>query len=218
VNDTTRGRVSPAVRVCDAVCCAIRKSRAGESPYPMLGLGALYELHAREDPAMLMKFLFLRLQHCSSKITLLSTDCTFTDSRSKRAQPSWITHTRTKYAAKFNMAAQVTEKSFTIQKINELNKVIKHLKMYPSKFLKFQKLDKARLKLKVYGDLSFANNDDFTSQLGCIILLTDKTDRINIIHYSSHKADELQGLYSVAKCMHLRTRLILHLLLNMTCK
>jgi hypothetical protein len=61
VNDTARGRVSPAVRVCDAGCCAIREGRAGESPYSMLGLGAPYELHAGEDPAMLMKFMFLRL-------------------------------------------------------------------------------------------------------------------------------------------------------------
>jgi hypothetical protein len=61
VNDTARGRVLPAVRVCDAVCCAIREGRGGESPYPMLGLGTPYELHVGEDPAMLMKFLFLGL-------------------------------------------------------------------------------------------------------------------------------------------------------------
>ena len=123
-----------------------------------------------------------------SKMTLLSIDCTFTEFRSKRAQLSWITHTRPEICCAVNMAAQVTEKSFTIQKINDLNKVIKHLRRNPSQVLRFHKLDKASLKLKVYADSSFANNDDFTSQLGYIILLTDKTDRCNIIHYSSHKS------------------------------
>jgi hypothetical protein len=86
------------------------------------------------------------------------------------------------------MAAQVTEKSFTIQKINDLNKVMKHLKTHPSQVLRFHKLVNASLKLKVYAYSSFANNDDFTSQLGYNILLTDKTDQCNIIHYSRHKS------------------------------
>jgi Reverse transcriptase (RNA-dependent DNA polymerase) len=123
-----------------------------------------------------------------ARITLLSIDCNFTDFRSKRAQLSWITHTRPEICCAVNMASQVTEKSFSVQKINDLNKVIKHLKSYPSQALKYYKLDKDTLKLKVYADSSFANNDDFTSQLGYIVLLTDKTDRCNIIHYSSHKS------------------------------
>jgi hypothetical protein len=123
-----------------------------------------------------------------SEITLLSNDCTFTEFRSKRAQLSWITHTWPKICCAVNMAAQVTEKSFTIQKINDLNKVIKHLKTYPSQVLRFHKLVKASLKLKVYAYSSFANNGDFTSQLGYNILLTDKTDQCNISHYSSHKS------------------------------
>jgi hypothetical protein len=61
MNITTRGRLTPAVHVCDAVCYAIREGRAGESPYPMLALDALYELHARDSPAILMKFLLFFL-------------------------------------------------------------------------------------------------------------------------------------------------------------
>jgi hypothetical protein len=91
-----------------------------------------------------------------ARIKLLSIDCNFTDFRSKRAQLSWITHTRPEICCAVNMASQVTEKSFSVQKINDLNKVIKHLKSSPSQALKYYKLDKDTLKLKVYADSSFA--------------------------------------------------------------
>jgi hypothetical protein len=59
--------------------------------------------------------------------------------------------------------------------------------------LKFRKVDLESLKIKVYADLSFANNEDLTSQLGYIIMLTDKTGKCNILYYSSHKSRRVTG-------------------------
>jgi hypothetical protein len=86
------------------------------------------------------------------------------------------------------MAAQVTEKSFSVTAIKAMNKTILHLKATPKKGITYPRLDRTSLRLKVYADSSFANNEDLTSQLGYLVLLTDKNDRCNIIHYSSHKS------------------------------
>ncbi len=50
-----------------------------------------------------------------------------------------------------------------------------------------QKLDKDSLFLRVYTDTSFANNDGLSTQLGYLVLLCDKHDKCNVLHYSSHK-------------------------------
>jgi hypothetical protein len=121
-------------------------------------------------------------------VTPLPKDCTFSDFMSKRAQLSWISHTRPEICCAVNMAAQVANSSFSDEKISALNKVIKHLKSNTSQGLTYHKLEKDSLKIKVYADSSFANNDDLTSQLGYIVLLTDKTNKRNIIHYTSHKS------------------------------
>lgn len=48
-------------------------------------------------------------------------------------------------------------------------------------------MDRESLQLKVYADSSLATNEGNTSQLGYIILLTDKTGKCNVLPYSSHK-------------------------------
>lgn len=39
----------------------------------------------------------------------------------------------------------------------------------------------------MFNDASFAGNNDLSSQLGYVILLADKNDYCQIIHWSSHK-------------------------------
>jgi hypothetical protein len=121
-------------------------------------------------------------------LCILPTDASFSDFRSKRAQLAWITHTRPEICCAVNMAAQVTETKLCEKHIRDLNKVVIHVKKDPSNALKYRKLDLESLKIKVYADSSFANNEDLTSQLGYIIMLTDKTGKCNILHYSSHKS------------------------------
>lgn len=122
------------------------------------------------------------------KIKVLSTDCSFKEFRSLRHQLAWLTHTRPEICCTVNMAAQVTETKFSSDHIKAINRVVKHVKEHPTLPLKYQRLDKDSLKLKVYSDSSFANNDDHSSQLGYIVLLVDKTNKCNILHLSSHKS------------------------------
>ena len=72
--------------------------------------------------------------------------------------------------------------------INDFNKVVKHVKKTSSQGLKMSKLDHDSLHLRVYADASFANNPDLTSQLGYIVLLSDKTGKCNVLHFASYKS------------------------------
>jgi hypothetical protein len=76
------------------------------------------------------------------KVTPLPKDYIFSDFMSKRAQLSWISHTRPEICCAVNMAAQVTNTSFSDEKICALNKVTKHLKSNASQGLTYHKLDK----------------------------------------------------------------------------
>ena len=51
--------------------------------------------------------------------------------------------------------------------------------------LKFVNLDKESLRLQLFTDASFANAKKLKSQLGFVIVLSDKHGRRNIIHYGS---------------------------------
>ena len=53
--------------------------------------------------------------------------------------------------------------------------------------LKFVKLDTKTLRLLVFTDASFANNEDLSSQIGYILALANATNKANIVHWSSVK-------------------------------
>ena len=100
--------------------------------------------------------------------------------------------------------------SFAAQVVNpkeehakQLNKRLQWQIDNPSRGLKFVQLDKDSMKLIVFTDSSFANNRDYTSQIGFVITLADKNNKANIIHWSSIKckrvtrsvlASELYGM------------------------
>ena len=49
------------------------------------------------------------------------------------------------------------------------------------------KLDINILRLLVFTDALFANNKDFSSQIGYILVLADITNKVNIVYWSSIK-------------------------------
>ena len=118
----------------------------------------------------------------------LSTSCSFKEFRSARAQTTWMIHTRPDICCTLNMLAQVTEAKFNKKHVRLLNRTIKNLQSTSTQGLIYQKLDCESLHLKVYSDSSFANNEDLSSQLGYIVLLCDKSNKCNILHFSSHKS------------------------------
>jgi hypothetical protein len=60
--------------------------------------------------------------------------------------------------------------------------------MNPDVVLKYPKLDKDSLHLRVYADTSFASNRDDTSQLGFEIFLADKHDNCQPMVWPSYKS------------------------------
>lgn len=75
----------------------------------------------------------------------------------------------------------------TTDQIKKLNKRLMWQKAHGQKFgLKFTKLDQSKLRLIAFSDASFANNADFSSQIGYVIILADD-QHCNLLQWSSTK-------------------------------
>ena len=83
-------------------------------------------------------------------------------------------------------AAQVIKP--TEDDINKLNKRLTWQRENPSRGLTFVLLKgEGPLRLVVFTDLFFANNSNYSSQIGYVIVLADEENNANIIHWSSTK-------------------------------
>lgn len=126
-------------------------------------------------------------EHYAKNLALTPIGCTFEQFRRDRALFTWITHTRPDVACIANRASQVTEKTFCKEKVKELNKGVMMVKCSPSVGLQYGELT-GDLHLKVFADASYGNNDDLSSQLGYIILLSDDMGNCHVIDYRSRKS------------------------------
>ena len=95
-------------------------------------------------------------------------------------------HIRPEISFCVSTSAQVTESTTTLEHVKNLNKSIKHVKS-KERALKYEPLHLPSLRMKVYADEYFASNPDYTSQLGCLITLSDDRDRFHILAYASYK-------------------------------
>lgn len=68
-----------------------------------------------------------------------------------------------------------------------VRKAIKRLKGSGNLAIEREKLDKSTLRICAYSDAGFATNRDESSQVGYVVLLTDKTNRVSILHWNSSK-------------------------------
>jgi hypothetical protein len=80
-------------------------------------------------------------------------------------------------------AAQVTEPNWNDAQF--LNRCLQH--QIATKGINFVQLDEMSLRLIVYTDSSFANNRDHSSQIGYIVVLSDKDGNANLIQWQSVK-------------------------------
>eukprot|EP00170_Pyropia_yezoensis_P002751 contig_11549_g2756 len=115
-------------------------------------------------------------------------DVTYDKFISTRAAFSWLAHSRPDLCAAINRAAQVSAKTLAKRHVQELNKAIKYAKSTADLVLSYFPLDWSTLHLRVYADASLASNDDYSSQLGFIILLCDAADCCHVLAYSSKKS------------------------------
>ena len=75
--------------------------------------------------------------------------------------------------------------------IKALNKRLQWQLNNPERGLRFVKLDMQTLRLIAFVDASFANNKDYSSQLGYVIVLADEANNANILHWSSTKCKRI---------------------------
>ena len=106
----------------------------------------------------------------------------------QRARGAYIaTLCQPEAAYDLSTAAQVTDP--TEDNTKQLNKRLDWQQENYSRGLRFVPLDTSNgsLKLAIFTDASFANNTDYTSQIGYVVVLADKHNRANILHWSSTK-------------------------------
>jgi hypothetical protein len=123
---------------------------------------------------------------------------------SQRAKGAYVA-TMCQPEAAFDLSYAAQSLDHSEEDIKALNKRLQWQIDNADRGITFVPLDKESLKLVVFTDASFANNKDFTSQIGYIITLADKDNNANIIHWSSTKckrvtrsilASELYGMAS----------------------
>jgi hypothetical protein len=106
----------------------------------------------------------------------------------QRARGAYLaTVSQPEAAFDLSFAAQTTKEKIGKEEINFLNKRIQWQIDNSGRGLKFVQLDKDSLRLVTFTDSSFANNSDYTSQIGYVVVLADKDDNANILHWSSTK-------------------------------
>lgn len=170
-------------------------------------------------------------------LRLISTQ--LTDLTSSRGEVRRAVNTQDQYVAQRARGAYIAtvcqpesayDLSFAAQVINpqkadikQLNKRIQWQMNNPARGLTFVPLDLSSLNLTVFTDASFANNQDLSSQIGFVIVLTDRKQAANIIHWSSVKckrvtrsvlASELYALalgFDIAAAIKSTIQGILHL-------
>lgn len=121
-------------------------------------------------------------------MTFLPKDTSFDEFRKHRVIYSWPTNTKADVAFCANRAAQVSNQTFSKEKVNELNRGIKRMQQNVSKALLYPKLILSSLQFRVYADATFATNDDLLSQLGYISMLCDDSNKFHYLEFSSKKS------------------------------
>jgi hypothetical protein len=105
----------------------------------------------------------------------------------QRARGAYVaTVSQPEAAFDLSFAAQVTGNPNEAD-VRRLNKRLQWQIDNPSRGLRFIKLDAKSLRLIVFTDASFANNKDLSSQIGYVIVLADRNNMANTIHWSSIK-------------------------------
>lgn len=126
----------------------------------------------------------------AQKLEEISSQDGFHAFRSLRHQLAWLTHTRPDLCAHANILSQVTMASYNATHTKIINSAVR--KARTVKMGLFQhSLDLETTRMVVFCDSSFANNADSSTQLGYVILLTDRTKRANWLHYASYKSKRI---------------------------
>ena len=130
--------------------------------------------------------------HYLHKLSIIETmnESSYSKFRSTRMKLGWLANTRPDCAFEISQLSQITEAMFRSKPedcIKQLNRTARYAKENVVK-IKFPKLDINSLCILGFSDASFANNQDFSSQIGYIVFLSDKHRNSIPLMFKSYKA------------------------------
>ena len=114
----------------------------------------------------------------------------FSAFRSMRMLLTWLTNSRLDALYAINQLSQVTKSRYTEHRadiVKMLNNTMRHIIEHPL-CISFPPIDLQTSRIIRFSDAAFANNHDLTSQLGRLVMLADKINRINMISFKSYKS------------------------------
>lgn len=123
----------------------------------------------------------------ANKIETLSKGSSYEQFQSRRHELSWTTHTRLEVPGKAAILAQGSKESFCQSHVSQLKKSIQLIKKKPRIRLIIHRIDMDYLKIISHAVSLFANLPDRKKKLGFVVLLTDKTGRVNWLHFRIYK-------------------------------
>jgi Reverse transcriptase (RNA-dependent DNA polymerase) len=123
------------------------------------------------------------------KLDRLATPCNDEDVISARAQMQYVASmSRPDLVSPSQLLAGDVRGPISTSTYKRVRELVVYCKETADIGLNFVNLDPTSLRLLLFADASFANADNFTSQLGFVIILADEAGNANIIHYGSQKS------------------------------
>ena len=124
------------------------------------------------------------------KLESLPKDATFGEFQSMRMKLAWLSNSRQNCLFEIAQLAQITDEMFkksapTI--IRRLHKATKYAVENRIR-LRIPTLEKSSIRVVGFSDSSFANNEDYSSQLGYIIMIVDQNNLAAPIYIRSYKS------------------------------
>lgn len=101
---------------------------------------------------------------------------------------SWMKHTMPDAACSANRVAQIAERIFGKDNAQELKEAIKLIKNNVFIGLSEPRLDENSLQFWVYVDASYPTNNDLSSQLGYLDLLSNKSSIFHVLYFYSNNS------------------------------
>jgi hypothetical protein len=119
-------------------------------------------------------------------------------------------HSRPDVAYCAASCAQITAEKWpsSATSIRGFNATIRKLQKSPDASLQFPKVDKDSIRIWVYCDASFANNEDMSSQMGFIVFVTDQFSRCAPMTYQSVKCKRITRSVLAAEAIAFAEELI----------
>ena len=126
----------------------------------------------------------------TKKLEELDSSSFFNEFRSMRMRLAWLANTRSDLQFEISQITQITEQSFSENATTHLQRLNDAIRYATNNVacLKFPQLDLPSVKIIGCSDAAFAYNFDLSSQLGYILLLTDKNNAGILVSFKSYKS------------------------------